>query len=53
MNTEEIRAILTICLLASYADGDKHDREREQIRQVAQGLAQDQRINLPGLYQGC
>ena len=51
MTTEEIRATLTICLLASYADGDKHDREREQIRQVAQGLAQDQQINLPGLYQ--
>lgn len=51
MNTEEIRAILTICLLAAYADGDKHDREREQIRQVAEGLAQDQQINLPGLYQ--
>ncbi|MET4580369.1 YcjF family protein [Ottowia thiooxydans] len=51
MSTEEIRAILTICLLASYADGDKHDREREQIRQVAEGLAQDQQINLPGLYQ--
>ncbi|WP_312306711.1 TerB family tellurite resistance protein [Pulveribacter sp.] len=51
MGTEEIRAILTICLLASYADGDKHDREREQIRQVAQGLAQDQQVNLPGLYQ--
>lgn len=51
MNTEEIRATLTVCLLAAYADGDKHDREREQIRQVAQGLAQDQQINLPGLYQ--
>lgn len=51
MNTEEIRATLTICLLAAYADGDKHEREREQIRQVAQGLAQDQQINLPGLYQ--
>ncbi|MGB3425112.1 MAG: TerB family tellurite resistance protein [Castellaniella sp.] len=51
MNTEEIRAILTICLLASYADNDKHDREREQIRLVAQGLAEDQQINLPGLYQ--
>ena len=51
MSTEEIRAILTICLLAAYADGDKHDREREQIRQVAQGLAQDQQVNLPGLYQ--
>ena len=51
MNTEEIHAILTICLLAAYADGDKHDREREQIRQVAEGLAQDQLINLPALYQ--
>lgn len=51
MSTEEIRAILTVCLLAAYADGDKHDREREQIRQVAEGLAQDQQINLPGLYQ--
>ena len=39
MTNEEIRAILTICLLASYADGEKHDREREQIRQVAEGLA--------------
>ncbi|MGB3069404.1 MAG: DUF533 domain-containing protein [Ottowia sp.] len=51
MSTEEIRAILTVCLLAAYADGDKHDREREQIRQVAEGLTQDQQINLPGLYQ--
>lgn len=51
MHTEEIRAILSVCLLAAYADGDKHDREREQIRQVAQGLVQDQQINLPGLYQ--
>ena len=51
MSTEETRAILTICLLAAYADGDKHDRERDQIRQVAEGLAQDQQINLPGLYQ--
>jgi len=51
MSTEETRAILTICLLAAYADGEKHDRERGQIREVAQGLAQDQQVNLPGLYQ--
>ncbi|MBS0451497.1 MAG: tellurite resistance TerB family protein [Proteobacteria bacterium] len=51
MTAEETRAILTICLLAAYADGNKHDREREQIRQVAQGLAQHEQINLPGLYQ--
>jgi len=51
LNTEEIRATLTLCLLAAYADGDKHDREREQIRQVAEGLARDAQVNLPGLYQ--
>lgn len=51
MTHDEIRATLTLCLLASFADGEKHDREREQIRQVAEGLAGDQSINLPGLYQ--
>lgn len=51
MTQDEIRATLTLCLLASFADGEKHDREREQIRQVAEGLAADQAINLPGLYQ--
>lgn len=51
MTHDEIRAILTLCLLASFADGEKHDREREQIRQVAEGLAGEQAINLPGLYQ--
>jgi uncharacterized protein (DUF697 family)/tellurite resistance protein len=51
MTHDEIRAILTLCLLASFADGEKHDREREQIRQVAEGLAGDQAVNLPGLYQ--
>lgn len=51
MTHDEIRATLTLCLLASFADGEKHDREREQIRQVAEGLAGDEAINLPGLYQ--
>ena len=51
MTHDEIRATLTLCLLASFADGEKHDREREQIREVAEGLAGDQAVNLPGLYQ--
>lgn len=51
MTPDEIRATVTLCLMASFADGDKHEREREQIRQVAEGLAGDQAINLPGLYQ--
>ena len=51
MNQQEIRAVLSICLLAAYSDNEKHDREREQIRQVAESLAQHEQINLPGLYQ--
>ena len=49
MTHDEIRATLTLCLLASFADGEKHEREREQIRQVAEGLAGAQGVNLPGL----
>ena len=51
MSNEEIRAILSICLLASYADNNKHDRERDQIKQVADALGQHEAVNLPGLYQ--
>lgn len=51
MNQEEVRATLSICLLAAYADNEKHDREREQIRQVAETLSRDAQVNLPGLYQ--
>lgn len=51
MNPQEVRAILSICLLAAYSDNEKHDRERDQIRQVADALGQHEQINLPGLYQ--
>ena len=51
MTSDEIRATLTVCLLAAFADGEKHDREREQIRRVAEGLGGNENINLPSLYQ--
>ncbi|MBF5006584.1 YcjF family protein [Diaphorobacter caeni] len=51
MSNEEIRSILSICLLAAYADNAKHDRERDQIKQVADALGQHEQVNLPGLYQ--
>ena len=51
MTPSDIRAILTVSLLASFADGDKHDREREEIRRIAEGLATDEAVNLPTLYQ--
>lgn len=51
MSPEEIRAVLSISLLAAYADRHKHAREREEIRRIAEGLAQSAEINLPALYQ--
>jgi len=51
MNTADTRAVLTIALLAAFADGRKHEREREQIRRIAEGLAQDAAVDLPSLVQ--
>lgn len=39
MNAEQQRATLTIALLAAFADGVKHDREREEVRRVADSLS--------------
>lgn len=39
MESNEQSAILTLALLAATADGTQDDREREQIRQIAESLA--------------
>jgi uncharacterized protein (DUF697 family)/tellurite resistance protein len=39
MNLEQQRALLAIALFAAFADGQKHDREREEIRRIAESLA--------------
>lgn len=41
MNTQEQQAILTIALLAAFADGQKADSEREAIRQIAESLGHE------------
>ena len=51
MQQDETRAILTLCLLASFADGEKHARERDEIKRVAQGFSQDEVGQLSTLYQ--
>ncbi|RZI77291.1 MAG: DUF533 domain-containing protein [Variovorax sp.] len=48
----ENRAIVTLCLMAAFVDGDKHERERDEVKRIAEGLAQaGQDINLQSLYQ--
>jgi tellurite resistance protein/uncharacterized protein (DUF697 family) len=51
MTPTDTRAILTLSLLAAYADGAKHDREREAIRQIAEGLSSADAAALSTLYQ--
>ncbi len=38
MNPEQQKSILAIALYAAFADGAKHDREREEIRRIAESL---------------
>ncbi|NML17914.1 YcjF family protein [Azohydromonas caseinilytica] len=51
MTPADTRAIVTIAVLAAFADGDKHDRERDEIKRIAQGLGQADGVHLPTLYQ--
>ena len=50
MTDPEKRAVLTLSLMAAFADGEKHAREREEVRRIAEGFASDA-LNLPSLYQ--
>ncbi len=52
MNPEQQKSILSIALLAAFADGNKDDREREQIRQLAESLDNEAAVlDLARLYQ--
>jgi len=51
MNPQDSRSIVSLCLMAAFVDGEKHDREREEVRRIAEGLAQAGDIHLPTLYQ--
>ncbi|HEY0683350.1 MAG TPA: DUF533 domain-containing protein [Steroidobacter sp.] len=39
MNAREQEAVLTIALLAAFSDGNKDEREREEIKRIAESLA--------------
>ncbi len=52
MHTADQKAILAIALHAAFADGTKDDREREEVRRIADALASDTAaIDLRTLYQ--
>ena len=52
MNLEQQKSLLAISLYAAFADGAKRDREREEIRRIAESLSNDASApDLAGLYQ--
>ena len=51
MIEQEQKAILTACLMAAFADGNKHARERAEIKSIAESLAGEASINLSALVQ--
>src|SRR5574343_307914 len=51
MDQTELHAILAISLMAAFADGGKDEREREQIKRIAEGLSPEAEADLAKLYQ--
>jgi uncharacterized protein (DUF697 family)/tellurite resistance protein len=50
MNPQETRSVLTIALMAAFADGLKDERERDAVKRVAEALGPDVGFDLPALY---
>ncbi|MBL8407983.1 MAG: DUF533 domain-containing protein [Candidatus Accumulibacter phosphatis] len=51
MNEQEQQAILTLCLMAAFADGHKNESERAELKRIADALAGEGSINIAALYQ--
>ena len=51
MTSSDTQAIVTIAALAAFADGQKHDRERDELKRIAEGLGSADGVHLPTLYQ--
>jgi uncharacterized protein (DUF697 family)/tellurite resistance protein len=50
MNETEQKAVISICILAAYADGSQSDSERQEVQQIAERFQQQQAL-LAASYQ--
>lgn len=50
LTTPQQEALLTVCLMAAFADGDKDDTERELIKKMAASVL-DEGLDAPAIYQ--
>jgi uncharacterized protein (DUF697 family)/tellurite resistance protein len=51
MNTAEQRAILTLCLMAAFADGGNSEHERAEIKRIADTLGAEGALDVSAIYQ--
>jgi len=51
MTQTETQAIISLSLMAAFVDGDKHDRERAEVKRIADALTQSDTVHLPTLVQ--
>lgn len=51
MNGQEQKAVLTISVMAAFADGRKDEQERAQIKRIFDSLAPGDAIDMPSIYQ--
>lgn len=51
MTELEQKSILTLCLMAAFADGGKSEAERTEVKRIAESLTASTSINLAAVYQ--
>ena len=51
MTDQENKSILTLALMAAFADGDNNDVERAEVKRVADALSKGSDINVAAIYQ--
>ena len=51
MTEQENKAIITLALMAAFADGDNSETERAAVNRIADSLSKDNDINVAAIYQ--
>ena len=51
MTEQENKAIITLALMAAFADGDNSEVERAELKRIADALSKDSDINVAAIYQ--
>lgn len=51
MTNQEQQAVLTVVLMAAFADGNNDPTERAEVKRIADSLAQGSEINVAAIYQ--